>query len=190
MILDKQWRLALAAVFFVIAPGAIAQKIKVDSTPGFDFTSYKRYQWRTHPVFEKKPALADTYQVGIQLVKIAVNRNLIKRGLQSVEASPDFYITFFLTAEQEQDVDVISSGGGYGWGGWYGWSSYYYPSWTETVVTNYISGMLVLDFVDAKTNELVWRAYCSGEIRDWGNRDKVVNKAVEKALKRFPPKAH
>jgi hypothetical protein len=110
------------------------------------------------------------------------------RGFQSTQESPDFYITFFLTGQVRQDIDVVYSGGAYGWGGWYGWPAAYYPYWTETVVTNYVEGTLVLDIVDSKTQQLVWRAYCRDDIREWKNRDKNVTKIVGKALKRFPPK--
>jgi hypothetical protein len=185
----RHWGVLLAGLFVLITSDAIAQKVRVDSTPGVDFARYKRYTWRVHPVFEKKPELADKYQVGIELVKIAVNRNLLNRGFESTQQSPDFFITFFLTTEQRQDVDVVFSDGAYGWGGWYGFGSFYYPAWTETVVTKYLEGMLVMDFVDAETKQLIWRAYCRDEIRDWRNRDKNVMKAVDKALKSFPPRS-
>ena len=181
------YRLCLV-LFLLAASVAFAQKVRVESTPGIDFTKYKRYTYRTHPVFEKKPALAERYSTGIQLVKMAVSRNLLKRGFEPTDHEPDFLITFVLMGEQAQDVDVVFADGMYGWGGWYGWPSYYYPSWTETIVSNYINGALMLDFVDAKTDQLIWRAYCTGEINDWSNRDKVVDKAVDKALKRYPPK--
>ena len=56
------------------------------------------------------------------------------------------------------------------------------------MVDNYIEGTLVLDFVDATTKELAWRAYCKGSIRNPHKKDKVINKAVKKAIKKFPPK--
>jgi Domain of unknown function (DUF4136) len=188
MTLSKRSCGMLTAVL-LMATAATAQKVRVDSTPGFDFSDYKRYTWRVHPVFEKKPELADKYSVGIELVKNAVNQNLLARGFQSTQGPSEFFITFLLTAENKQDIDVVYTDGAYGWGGWYGWNSFYYPGWTETVVTNYLEGTLVLDVVDAKTDQLVWRAYCRDEIRDWRNRDKNVQKAVDKALKRFPPKS-
>lgn len=180
--------LVLAIVGILLAQPILAATVRVESTPAFDFTRYKRYSWRTHPVFEKRPELSERYSVGIQLVKNAVNEHLIGRGYQSTQGPSDFYITFFLTGEARQDVDVVYRGDAYGWGGWYGWSSMYYPSWTETVTTNYVEGTLVLDIVDAKTNQLVWRAYCRDDIKEWKNRDQNVTKAVVKALKRFPPK--
>jgi hypothetical protein len=111
------------------------------------------------------------------------------RGYQSTEQTPEFYITFVLTGRAREDVDVVYLSGAYGWGGWYGWGSTYYPAWTATIVSNYTEGTLVLDIVDAKTSQLVWRAYCRDDVKDWKNRDKNVKKLVDKALKRFPPKA-
>lgn len=178
----------MVGLLLCLIPPIAAQKVRIDSTPKFDFTNYKRYAWRTHPVFEKKPELLTTYEVGIELVKSAVNKNLIGRGFQPTQQTPDFFITFMLSGEQRQDVDVIYVDGMYGWGGWYGFDPFYYPSWTETVVTNYVQGTLVLDFVDAKTNKLVWRAYCWDEIKDWKNRHENVDNAIKKALKKFPPK--
>lgn len=178
----------LVCLLLSLAP-ARGDSVHVQSTPGVPFSSLKQYTWRTHPIYEKKPQLAEEYSVGIELVKNAVNQNLMGRGYQSTRLSPDFYITFVLTGQAKQDIDVEYVDGFYGWGGWYGWPSMYYPTWTQTVVTNYIEGTLVLDFVDSKSNQLIWRAYCKGDVKDWKNRHKDVEKAVNKALKKFPPKS-
>ena len=175
-------------LFLIIAQAINAQSVHVESTSGFDFTKLKTYSWRTHPVFEKRPDLAEKYSVGIELIKNATNQILMPRGFQSTQLDPDFYITFLLTGESRQDVEVVEIGGGYGWGGWYQWPSTYYSGWSTTLVSNYVEGVLVLDIVDAKSNQLVWRAYCRDDVKEWKNRDKNVKKTVEKALKRFPPK--
>lgn len=175
-------------LFLALTLPAYAQNVRVESTSGFDFKNFKKYSWRTHPVFEKRPELAEKYSVGIDLIKNATNQILLPRGFQSTRDDPDFYITFLLTGEARKDVDVISMSGAYGWGGWYGWGPSYYPAWSTTVVSNYVEGILILDIVDAKTNQLVWRAYCHDDIREWKDRDKTARKVMEKALKRFPPK--
>ena len=179
----------LLALLFLFSKAAESQSVHVDSTPGVNFAGYKKYSWRVHPVFEKKPALAETYSVGIELVKNATNQNLMARGFQPTQQAPDFFITFLLTGNMKQDVDVVYEAGAYSWGGWYGWPSMYYPTWSRTVVSNYLEGVLVLDIVDAKNNQLVWRAYCRDDVREWKDRDKNVQKVVNKALKKFPPKS-
>ncbi|HYI92751.1 MAG TPA: DUF4136 domain-containing protein [Bryobacteraceae bacterium] len=183
----QRYRFALL-LFLILTRTVNAQSVKIESTSGFDFTNYKKYTWRTHPVFEKRPELAEKYSVGIDLIKNVANQILMPRGFESTQLDPDFYITFLLTGESRQDVDVVEIGGGYGWGGWYQWPSTYYSGWSTTVVSNYVEGVLVLDIVDAKSSQLVWRAYCRDDVKDWKNRDKNVKKTLEKALKRFPPK--
>lgn len=104
---------AIACTVFPLS--VLAATVRVESTPGHDFTKFKRYSWRTHPVFEKRPELAEQYSVGIQLVKNAANEHLIGRGFQSTQGPSDFYITFFLTGAARQDVDVIYLDNAYGW---------------------------------------------------------------------------
>src|SRR5262245_43407663 len=144
--------LQLPVALLLLACAADAQRVDIESTPGVDFASFKRYSWRVHPVFEKKPELAETYSVGIELVKNAVNQSLMGRGYQSTQQTPDFFITFLLTGKARQDVDVEIVSDMYGWGGWYGWGRMYYPTWQRTVVSNYVEGVLILDFVDAKSS--------------------------------------
>jgi len=59
-----------------------------------DFSRPRRYQWRTHPVLEKNPELQEIYSTGIQLVLEAGNSELMKRGLQPDDSSPDVFDTF------------------------------------------------------------------------------------------------
>jgi len=185
---NTAWTVKTTIGLLAFSAAAQGATVEVDSTPGVNFANYKTYSWRVHPVFEKRPALAEEYSVGIELVKNAANQILMARGFQPSQHDADFYVTFMLTGKMKQDVDVEIDSGMYGWGGWYSWPSMYYPTWTKTVVTNYVEGVLVLDIVDAKANQLVWRAYCKDDVREWKNRDKNVQKVVSKALKQFPPK--
>jgi hypothetical protein len=171
------------AVLLVAAP-AFGQKIKIDFDSEADFSHIRTYEWRIHPIFEKQPELRQLYATGIQLVLQAGNTELPKRGLHPADSSPDVFITFFLHAKDaEKTVTTIDSGpfwAGYGW--------YAPPVWTTTSIEYYKEGMMVLDIIDARTSKLLWRAYCGDEIDDMSNRHKNINKAVRKALDRFPPK--
>ena len=168
-----------------LVPSASAEKIKIDYDQEADFSRVRRYQWRTHPVLEKRPEMKETYATGIQIVLEAGNELLMKRGFQPADDSPDIYVTFFLVAKDAQNLKTTID-----WGPWvgpgYGW--YGPPAWTITEVEYYKAGMLVIDIVDAKTSKVVWRAYCGEEIRDMRTRDKNIEKVVRKALERFPPK--
>jgi hypothetical protein len=164
----------------ILLPGepASAATVKVEYDDRADFSSIRRYQWRTHAVFEKNPELREVYATGIQLVMQAGNEQLSKRGLTPVDDSPDVFITFFLHAKGGEEVRVID--GGYGW--------YGAPAWSTTEIDRYLDGTLVIDIVDAKSSKLVWRAFCGTKIDDFSNRHKEISDVVKKALQKFPPK--
>lgn len=168
---------------FLLIPSVLAQKVTIDFDKDADFSHIRSYQWRVHPAFEKNPELREQYATGIQLVLEAGNRQLMKKGLRPSESSPDVFVTFLLTAEDNQTLRTITEAVPGAWYGWYG-----VPTWTRTEVDYYKSGMLVLDIVNGSTSKLMWRAYCNDKIRDMRKRDENVNSAVKKALDRFPPK--
>jgi hypothetical protein len=176
--------LAACMLGYILFPLAIrAQKVKVDFDPSVDLSRVHRYQWRTHPLFDRYPELKEQYSVAIQLVMGAANQQLMKKGLQPVESSPDVYLTFFVGSKdvQKTRTDVMDT-----WGSWYGW--YAPPTWTVTTTEQYIEGTLLMDLVDPRTSHLVWRAYCRDSIRDMQNRHKNIESAVKKAFNHFPPK--
>jgi hypothetical protein len=166
-----------------LAPSVQAQKVSIEFDKDADFSRIHRYQWRTHPFFEKRPELKEQYAVAIQLVLGTGNAELMKKGLRPSDGPPDVFITFFLAAEDNQKERTITELAPGGWYGWYG-----VPTWTRTEIDYYKTGVLVLDIVDAATSKLIWRAYCSDTIRDMHHRDKNINATVRKALDQFPPK--
>ena len=157
---------------------ALGQKMKHRVRSRRRFLSHQAISVANAPVFEKNPELKEVYKNGIQLVLEAGNTQLMKKGLQPVEHSPDVFITFFLHANPGQSIKIVDAG--------YGW--YGPATWTTTEIDSYMDGMLVIDIVDASTSKLIWRAYCGDHIREMKKRDKKITAAVKKALDRFPPK--
>lgn len=172
-------------VVLLVAPAAmlLASDVTIDYDKAADFSRIQRYQWRTHPAFEKHPELREKYATGIQLVLEAGNTELMKKGLRPSDRSPDVFLSFYLSSEDNEKVRVITEAIPGAWYGWYG-----QPAWTRTEVDYHKTGMMVLDVIDVGTSKLIWRAYCVDSIRDMRNRDKNVNSVVKKAFKNFPPK--
>jgi hypothetical protein len=178
--------ISLCAMCVVLAQSARAQKVKVDFDQNFDFSKVHRYQWRTHPIFDKRPELRDRYSTAIQLVMNATNQQLMKKGYQSVSSTPDVFLTFFVTARDmtKTYTDLLGpSGLGYGWYGWYA-----PPAWTVTRTEQYLEGTLLMDMVAPGDTVLIWRASATDSIEDFRNRDKNVDAAVKKIFRKFPPK--
>ena len=158
---------------------ALAQKVKIDFDHTFDFSTLKTYAWKMHPAMKDDLELRES--VGAELVRMAVSRELLDRGFVPTEEEfADFYVTGFGTRGRRSEITGSI-------GGWYNSGPYYMQGWETVMVRNYVVGTLILDIIDAKTKQLAWRAYCKGAVSNPSKRDKVVNKALKKAFKNFPP---
>jgi len=177
---------SICVLCMMLAHSGNAQKVKIDFDRDYDFSKVHRYQWRTHPIFEKHPELADQYSTAIQLVMNATNQQLMKKGYQPAGSAPDVFLTFFVTGRgvTKTYTDMIGPAGVYGWYGWYA-----PPVWTVTRTEQYVEGTLLMDLIDPKDARLIWRASATDSIQDFQNRDKNVDSAVKKIFSKFPPKA-
>lgn len=170
----------------MLAGASKAQNVKIDFDRNFDFWKLHRYQWRTHPIFEKYPELRNRYSTSIQLVMNATNEQLMKKGYRPVSSAPDVFLTFFVSSKEVKNTytDIVGPlGPAYGWYGWYA-----PPVWTVTRTEQYLEGTLVMDMVDPNASTLIWRASATDAILDFRTRDKNIYAAVKKIFSKFPPK--
>jgi hypothetical protein len=179
-------RVLMVGACALLADSGIAQSVKIDFDRNFDFSKINRYQWRTHPIFEKHPELRDRYSTAIQLVMNATNQQLMKKGYHPVSSAPDVFLTFFVSSKEVKNtytdfIDPLVPG--YGWYGWYA-----PPVWTVTRTERYLEGTLVMDMVDPNSSALIWRASATDAILDFRTRDKNVDAGVKKIFGKFPPK--
>ena len=96
--------------------------------------------------------------------------------------NPDFLIAEHLGRKDK--VQVMNWGYGYGPHGGYrgagGISTYEYEE-----------GSLILDFVDTKSKKMIWRGVAKADVMNADSPEKIeklINEAVQKILKNFPPK--
>jgi hypothetical protein len=138
----------------------------------YDFAPLKTYSW-----LEERDSTLVTKRV-----RAAVDEELARRGYRAAESAPDFLVaTHVSTQEKVQVTD---------WGytcspryGWYGGS--------HLDVWQYQEGTLLLDVVDPKSRQLVWRGSASRVVESsWTpeEREKVTREAVAALLERFPPR--
>ena len=173
-------KIMIAAVLSVVMLplAAWAQQTSFDYDRSTNFAGYRTFAFKDgtkvgDPLIDKRIADALASQLG-------------QKGLQRAEA-PDVFVVYHIAFDKEKDISAWSTGGGpygYYWGG--GWGS------TDIRVREIIVGTLVVDVVDARTNAIVWRGIGVREVDTQATpekRDRNINKAVEKILKNYPPKA-
>lgn len=173
-----------AAVVTVSLAGCSGMSIRTDYNPGADFSKYSTYAWLATPE-TGDPRIDNALVEG--RIKGAVDQALTAKGYRQVPADQaTFWVGYHLSVEGRMDVNTVNSYYGYGWGRWY-----YGPGYTDTQVTYYDQGTLLIDIVDAQAKELAWRGAAEAEVRPDvapEERSKRINDAVTRILERFPPK--
>lgn len=157
----KKARILLLLAAFAGMP-VFAAKPQIQWDPNYDFSAVRTFQWKPTPAI----SLRDTDPFLHSRIVNAIEYELTAFGLTEVENDPDVYVTYHSTTETNTRLTSTSVGYSFGRYGLGGWRYYGYgvagPIVTSTTVTQVERGALVVDVVDARTDQLVWR----GTVKD------------------------
>ena len=145
-----------------------------------DFAAYHTFDWLAAPADVNDPLL-EAPDLAFQ-IKQAAERGLIAKGYTKVDDMPDFYVVFHAALDRHISRAYVDR-----WGYRYPWQRPRVRQPWDVVVDVYDVGTLVIDAVDARTDELVWRGAATDVVS--GDPDRVraqVAEAVDKLLARFP----
>jgi hypothetical protein len=150
-------------------------KYSYDYDQMIEFRRYRRYNWMPPPSDPSKQNPVQVNSMTDRRIKQAVNVELLKRGMQIVDSQPDLLVAYHLGAPGMSNPNDF----GYSYGG------------GELAVAAAGGGAFILDMIDAKTNELIWRGIASGAYEggatDPEKIQESVNKIVDDLLKNYPP---
>ena len=118
-------------------------------------------------------------------IRNAISAEMQEQGFAFAPGNADFLVRYHLGTRQRQRIDVFRDnwpGYMYSRPGWIYWRS---PFWGSTRVfrTPYDESTLVMDVIDPRTRELVWRGYDRRTIDR--KSEKTFRKSVEKLIGRF-----
>lgn len=164
---------------------------QVDYDKEVDFSKLKTYSWLP----DSKKRYTDirlNSDIFKKRIYNTVNKALAVRGFKEVTDNPDFTIGYHVAIENKTSVNTMNDY--YGYSG-YGWGRSNYPGYnmhsTQTSVYHYEEGSLILDIVDTKRKQLIWRGSAQAEIsksRTTKQRDELIKKAVDKLFSQLPAK--
>jgi len=164
------------AMFLALTAASFAQQVKTDYDHSANFGQYKTYSWEK--VQTKDPLLVDR-------IKDAVNAALTAKGWTQVDSGGDVSVGAVEITQQQQTLNTFYDGfgGGRRWGGFGGFGD------ATTTTETYKVGSLVVDLLDAKTRNLIWRGSSSDTLSDNADKNtKNLDKGVQKMFAHFPPK--
>ena len=154
-----------------------------------NFASYKTFDWMPKP--EKMPpnarqAIESSPLLG-QRIKEITGQLLTAKGLTQSSDNPDILINYYLSFRERYDIAE--------WGYFYGpfWA-YRWPYLGPYDAYAYQQGTLVLDFVDAKKKEMVWRGVADQALPDYSRTpaisDDDLRKILTKLVALYPPQPY
>lgn len=185
-------------LLFSVFTGCSSSNVRTSVADNSNLQRYRTYSWLPAKVSSNNPEYNS--EILNDKIRNSVENELAARGMMRNDENPDVRIAFNIYTEQRQGVYSSSSpyyGGFYGpgfypyyygsfgpyYGGYWGWGG-------STISTyNYTEGTLILDMVDAHTNQHVWRGASDREIDD-DTPDKDMVKMVHKIMDEFPVKEH
>lgn len=179
----KPVQMFLAVAFALFIAGCSSVSITTDYDHEANFAAYKTFAWMTVSQ-DVVTANATTNMFQNSLVdkrfRSAVNARLQAKGMSQDSASPDIYLMYHTGTENK--VNVTNYGYGYGprWG--YGTGG--------VDVQQYTQGTIILDFVDSKTKQLVWRGVATGALAqnpDPAKAEEKLNAVAYDLLEEYPP---
>jgi len=170
----------IAGGMLLILFGCSSVSVTTDYDPALDFNKYK-----TFAVF--KDAVQGSFLENAPLIKArvldAVEKSLSDKGMLETEMDKADLIVYPFAGTKEK-MNITDWGYSYGryWRG--------NPYGRNIDVNSYTEASLVLDLVDNKSDELIWRGVGIGTInpnKSPEERTKAIDEAVSKILGKFPP---
>lgn len=152
-------------------------QVKTDFDHAAVFNQYRSFRMGDETVIEKGTASDNT--IVKDRVDAAIRTGLATRGLVQSPGpdSADLIARFAVGARTVRELEGVGYPLTVGV-----WGAYPEDFW----VTEHPEGTLVIDLVDARSQKLVWRAYCTAQ--GAGLADAAfIQKAVNKAFQHFPP---
>ncbi len=197
----KNKRAALGLFAILTLAGCASLEVQTDYDPQAPFAQLKTYTWTEQAVRAEGDPGVNSSLVA-RRVQHAVDTSLGRMGYRRVtDGSPDFRLEYRIGTERRTRVSpgygYYNSGGygrlGYGHFGHghfghglgYGRFGYGYGGYGGS---NYVQTLLVLDVVDARTDELIWRGWATDALAQNPTPEavgKYINEAVEKMLEEF-----
>jgi hypothetical protein len=153
-----------------------------------DFTRYKTFAWGKSEIDVSNPVY-DSELIN-KRIRNSVEEEFAKRGIVKNSHNPDFIVRYSTFTEEKKRTS-----GGYPYSyrfypyGFYpfmyGWG-YPFAFRSPEHVTEYTEGTLILDIIDRRSDELVWRGSVSGDVENVSTLKKQIEKAIKAIMKKYP----
>jgi hypothetical protein len=170
-------KIILAAVIVTVIAGCSSMSIRTDYDHDVDFAGYRTFDFlpKSRPMAQSGPLLNPFME---KRIEEAIETELTAKGYSKDSGGrPNFLIAIHAGARNR--VNVTDFGYHYGPRGRWGRR--------HLEVNTYKEGTLILDFVDPKLEQLIWRGWAVGALANPDKVEEQIVETVKKILEEFPP---
>jgi hypothetical protein len=160
----------LGLVLGLLVGSAAAQSVQSDFDRTFQFSNLKTFSFAVQRRGATDPLSTDSLNDG--RIRTGLESQLIANGFRMETGKADFVIAYYVKTKNKLSVQDY----GYGPPRWFGGRDIRVNQDTE--------GTLMVDFIDARTNQVIWRGRAVGTL-DMKGVDKKISKSTEKLVKQF-----
>ena len=174
----KILRAALTGCLLMLPALAVAQDVKIDFDKGFNFAPVKTYSIKLGTAWGN--------DLSQRRVLTEFDEAIAAKGWKKVaEDQADLQVILHGATQTKRNASTFYSGMGGGYGGYrYGGMG---MGSSQTVVSEYTVGMLVVDMFEPKTKTLVFRGTAEDEISDNPEKNaKTARKGVHEDVQGLP----
>lgn len=167
-------------LFLVVVLAGCGPQISVfsDYDPDYDLWTYKTFDWGQKVKIEEGKNPLQYNELNDKRIKAAVQEQMTLRGYQLTSEAPDLILHYHIIIDDQSVIRTEPYGYRYG------------PYWMHlnTNVYSYREGTLILDLMDRKTQNLIWRGWAVTEISeiDPEKVDGLIKTAVARIFKKYP----
>jgi hypothetical protein len=183
-----------AVLLMASAACAPALKVGYDYDRDANFTAYHTYDWLSGEQEKTGDMRTDNSAVDMR-IRMAVGAQLLSKGYRRLyDEKPDFYVTYHIgLKDMAPTVSTQYYSNGMA-GRPFSYSADTRSTGNEKPTINeapaYLTGSLLIDIIDAASNQLVWRGIAAAEVDTAltsAERDERTRTIVHKMLSHFPP---
>ena len=189
----------LALVLALSGLNACTTAVNVEKRADVNFNNYRTFDFAETKVKNSGDQNLPGGPIAQDRIKQAITNELVKRGLSQTTGKPDLFVSTHSYVDQaERTVYNTYAGPGYGYpymvgyGGAYlpiNYGYWYTPSYYQRPHTvQYTQGTVIIDFIDRRTNNLVWRGSMDNPVDDTGRLGSEFSLLAKDILDKFPIK--
>jgi hypothetical protein len=163
-------------------PGCRSEmRVYSDYDPEYDLRKYHTFNWSQNINVELGKNPLQYNELNDKRIKSAVQEQMIRRGYVSSTDKPDLVLHYHIIIDDQSIVTTDPHG------------YFYSPYWMDlrTNVYEYREGTLIIDVMDPKTNNLIWRGWAASALQETYSPDQIeglIKTAVAKIFRKFPKK--